>query len=146
ASIFTWNASDGSLVNALGPQVSVIPRSTTVYTLTGSGLDLCQSETSITVFVEQPPLGIDEELTAEKVQLYPNPTSGEITVAVENIYLGELYIRIFNSLGKEMIVKEYNKQQSLFYQRLDVSSLSAGIYFLQMNLNGRSLVKRLVVR
>ena len=50
ASIFVWNADDGSVQNYAGPQLIVHPSQTTTYTIAGSGLALCNNSATTTIY------------------------------------------------------------------------------------------------
>ena len=60
ASIFVWNADDGSVTGSTGPQLIVNPNETTTYTTTGSGLELCNNKANTTIYVSNQITGTEE--------------------------------------------------------------------------------------
>jgi len=70
-------------------------------------------------------LAIDEAKNTKIVNIFPNPVSNNLTI--ENPFSGSLQLKVFNQLGQ--IVLKQKTSSTL----LDVSKLSKGIYFLNIN-------------
>lgn len=69
------------------------------------------------------------------IEIYPNPTTGEVFLAAD----GEVLVRIFDNIGQlqlEKIVSDH---------RLDLSQLQPGIYRLQLFREGQMLTTQSVV-
>jgi hypothetical protein len=64
-------------------------------------------------------------VTAAKVQVYPNPTEGEITVAFEGQALASGMFSCYNPLGQ--LCKTFSLTQTPC--KIDVSDLPKGLYF-----------------
>jgi hypothetical protein len=80
---------------------------------------------------------LDEKID-EKIEIFPNPVSSELTIKIADEILNE--IRIYNLFGDQL-----NKINDLVSQeyRLDFSSFKNGIYFVELKLsNGNRLVKK----
>lgn len=85
-----------------------------------------------------PRLGIDDNF-ADLVQLYPNPvTNGTLNITTP--IAGEKQVVVFDVLGKRVIDTQIEGN------RLNVSSLQAGVYMLQLTQEGASATKKLVVK
>jgi len=69
-----------------------------------------------------------EEDVVQKLKLYPNPSSNEINLQIT--CTAKAVIQIINVLG-EVVIDE------IFSSRVDVSSLSTGIYIVRVNEGGR---------
>lgn len=85
-------------------------------------------------------MGLQERNTIQKsLIVYPNP-------AKENLYLKTAAqlsiekIKLFDMRGKTVREYPFNSRQ------LDISNLAPGNYFLQLQLNGRKVVERIVVK
>jgi len=77
--------------------------------------------------------------------VYPNPSKGIVNIDISAE--GRKYdgIKILNSTGQEISQKPILLQlQSDVYQ-YSVSSLSPGVYFAQVSINGQTLVKKFVI-
>ena len=76
------------------------------------------------------------EISGEAYNIYPNPTTGDVTVEGENIN----YIGVYNSVGKLLnVVKNVNNT-------VDMSAYENGVYFFNIVDNaGQSALQRVVV-
>ena len=85
--------------------------------------------------------GILSTENEEKVSfsVYPNPTKNKLYFDSLSNNFSEL--RVFNSLGKQVLY-----QKEIFNKEVDVSSLSKGIYMINMNVNDTFISKKLVIQ
>ncbi|HOY30585.1 MAG TPA: DUF2341 domain-containing protein [Bacteroidales bacterium] len=86
-------------------------------------------------------LGIEEGEYNADIRISPNPGSG-----LFNVYLKEaqtINLTLFDPLGKQLLQKnsEHAKKVSL-----DLTNLTAGVYFLQAEFKGQKKILRLVVQ
>ncbi|MDB3907439.1 T9SS type A sorting domain-containing protein, partial [Crocinitomicaceae bacterium] len=83
---------------------------------------------------------IFEMSESDRLEIFPNPSSTEITVSLDTDYL-PVVIRIIDAEGKQVL-----KQQSMNEeQSLDISRLETGVYFvLVTDQQGLSYMKKLV--
>ncbi len=85
--------------------------------------------------------GINELVsTALTFQLYPNPASKILTINERSSCYSKILINILDINGKEIISKSLDKKEGSF--EIDVSSLSTGIYFLELNASKARGVQR----
>ncbi len=76
-----------------------------------------------------------------KFDVYPNPTKTKLFITSTNTS-GNLNIKIFNIEGKQLSIKNLDFEKEI---SLDISSLSNGIYFLNIeDENGNSTVKKFI--
>jgi polyhydroxybutyrate depolymerase len=74
--------------------------------------------------------GVSNIQKNEKLEIYPNPANTILFIKTEDISLSQY--QIFNSIGQVM------KQGKLTENSVDVSGLTKGIYFIQLNVkNGQ---------
>jgi endonuclease I len=71
------------------------------------------------------------------LQIYPNPTNGN-TIFIKTIE--NTTVSIFNVLGKMVKSVKTTKNQN----NIDVSSLAKGIYIVKININNKSITKKLI--
>lgn len=93
-------------------------------------------EVSSGVWTNTPNVGITQLSASESVNLFPNPTNSIITIVLNN----SRTIKVFNMLGKIEIEKNFTLIPNRKVE-LDVSFLSAGIYFIQVGNEVRKFVK-----
>jgi len=94
-----------------------------------------------TVSIEQDELIIS---AAEAVKLYPNPASSQINLSFEQSLNQALQIEIYNSAGQLV----YQKSVSAFIDtyRIDISKLKAGVYFVQLQSDGKKVYRTKFVK
>lgn len=82
-------------------------------------------------------LGVDDlEILANKITIYPNPTSGNINISTE-VELTKM--ELYDVLGKKVL-------KSSYVNKLNVESLKSGIYFLRLYNNKSMDIKRVVIK
>ena len=72
-------------------------------------------------------LGIGQINTAKMFTLYPNPTTGSVTISFENNESINGSIQVYDVWGS--LIKEIPRSQTT---QLDISALASGLYFIQM--------------
>ena len=91
-------------------------------------------EVHVTMYIVE---GVGENSMA--VLVYPNPSQGMVTIAVEG-NLGFEY-QLFNFMGKAVLKGKSNDQT----MTLDLSGFSKGIYFISMTTDSRCLTQKIIV-
>lgn len=85
--------------------------------------------------------------TASDIQLYPNPTSGTLTLTFEETQvLSSGQISIYNMIGQQLMQINFNRPEGAFHQVLDVSSLPAGFYILRFSSEEQIVNRQFTVR
>lgn len=141
ASIFVWNSGDGAVQDAIGPQLIVYPQQTTTYTITGSGLELCNSTATVTVFTTGNTTGVEQALE-NSIQVYPSPGT-TLNVNLENSYRGDLTIRLQSLLGQDMMpAVNLTKDSEVLNTSVETAALAPGVYLLQIGLGGKNVTRK----
>ncbi len=84
-----------------------------------------------------------------EIQLWPNPTTGEVFLTLERSAMGsdvnrdDWRIKIINTLGKLVQVNRLEAVQTTAV--IDLSEQETGVYFIQIEGNGYSFTKRILV-
>ena len=79
-----------------------------------------------------------------KYAIYPNPGDGQVNIRFDRTSSGVAYLLVTDILG-QMIAKETVDTQKGFYS-FNLRHSGSGIYFLQMEWNGKLIVEKIVVR
>jgi hypothetical protein len=87
---------------------------------------------------------VQEANDSREADVYPNPTSGEVTLTLNNELKGTLRVTMVNSSGSALQIYNYQKSNKAFKQVINTSGLSKGTYFLKMEIGGRVIVKRFI--
>jgi hypothetical protein len=129
---YSWNGTPGPA------SLSLLPGSTSGYTLSGSNLNGCISTTAIIQYVEVC-TGLMERLNpARFIDVFPNPGTGYYTIRA-------------STLPEQATLSLYNPAGQLLYQRrldqllsgIDIRHLGAGIYYLVVNGSEHSFTFKL---
>lgn len=136
ATSWSWDFGDGVGTSTQeNPNYTYTSNGTFTVTLTvtnGCGTD--QTTTSVTITG----VGLDE-LTATSILLSPNPASTTLLVKGFNALVGK-HIEIRDITGKKLSTRMATQSE----MKIDVSSLSAGVYFVQvpeLNISTRFIKK-----
>ncbi len=97
------------------------------YNSSGSPLDDDTNNNNIPDFLDADVALNIESFASLQVSIYPNPVESQLTI---NSDLPFSKITIYNSLGQKVYLLE--KEVSTM-QRMDISNLSKGLYFIKMN-------------
>ncbi len=100
--------------------------------LTGTNLVMSYGEANIDYA-----LSVDNAL-ASKFSVYPNPVKDFLTIDARNINISS--VNVFNVLGTKVL-----ERKELTENKLDVSSLSNGIYFLKISADNATVTKKFIV-
>lgn len=77
------------------------------------------------------------DMDKSKVTVYPNPTSDFINISTSDL-LNNYEISIFNTYGEILMTQKINYDSNT---QIDVSKLSAGMYYLKIGLDFQKFVK-----
>jgi len=106
---------------------------TLVYSFTdGNG---CTASDSAFIFVDA--CASISEITNSSIRVYPNPTKSLLTVSFDGS-MADISVKDIN--GKTLVSKLINANETL-----DLTSLSAGTYFIEVSIEGEKYIKRIIV-
>jgi hypothetical protein len=132
-----WEYTDGwAYRNTAGPSTSFVS-SEWDYSGTGN-LDGATNSVSTSPFPSTAILSI-KNFSKSELSIYPNPTSlGYVNISSKS--QTALKINVFDVLGKQVISKTVNNN------RLDVSTLTSGIYIMKISQDDATTTKKLVIK
>ena len=78
------------------------------------------------------------------IQVYPNPFSTDLSIALNGENIHEATFSITNAVGQTIYRKEENNLATGYTKGLDLSYLPNGIYFLEVTINGERTFKQIV--
>jgi len=130
ANTFTWNP------GGVGNSIIVTPTINTNYTVSGTDLNGCTSMTVITQSV-YPCTGLNSIYSSfPEIKIYPNPTSGNITLTKDGTIPEE--IEIYNCFGTLIYTICISESEI----EIDLGSRPSGIYFIRMRAFTKKIVKQ----
>lgn len=90
-------------------------------------------------------VGLNDELFANSISMYPNPTSNVLNVTFEFSNTVDMTTEIYNAVGQVVYTSTMDDVTSSNLT-VDVSDLSAGVYFVVFNDGNRTETRRLVIQ
>lgn len=82
------------------------------------------------------------EIYTHPILVYPNPATDELTIEFEGDKIRNVGIKMFNVLGEVVYSDHYENFGQT--KSIDISNLSTGIYFLDISLDGKRVMKKIV--
>lgn len=87
----------------------------------------------------------DLEQTFKGFSIYPNPASTFAIVEVELEATSDVQMRLLDMSGKEVAARNYGSLQTSSTIQLNTLELNAGVYLVELTVNGQRMTKRLVI-
>ena len=135
---YAWTPLTG-LSASTGSAVAASPTVTTNYTVTATS-GACKNATTLTVTVNAC-VGIAEVSNLSSIQIFPNPSTGLITVQLSQINDGTS-LHITDMLGKEVYTTVLNNDRS----SMDISTLQKGMYVLTITSGQAKHMQKLIIQ
>lgn len=88
--------------------------------------------------------GINTLETGTALSVYPNPGNGRFILDFTGVKDGQTRIRVLNLQGQEVWTKESLISGSEPVERIDISSLSDGIYFLMVSNSEKTFTQKII--
>lgn len=123
-----------------GCEVSTLLIDNILVTNPGLSYNFSNVTTDHTIQVTFGTIGINESEIAQLVELFPNPTSAFIDIKVKNDQLLVKETKLFDMYGKLIQFVELHDNNA----RVDVSHLSAGVYFIKMDSAKGTITKKFI--
>ena len=102
---------------------------------------------ALSAFAYQP---VEEDMVSpflKEFSVYPNPTSGNLTLTMEMSegFEGPVTLKVYSLIGQEMMKENIAPFSGVKQMRLDLSSLPKGLYMVEISNGDKSRVKRISV-
>lgn len=99
-------------------------------------------DTLVTSFVMiEGGLNLNPEIDFERLKIYPNPAESSITVTNIQDFGQKGTIQIFDAMGREMRLINFDSANQL---NIDINSMSKGIYFLRLDDGSKHITKKFI--
>lgn len=89
---------------------------------------------------------IDKLFTENSVKVYPNPTSGSLTIELQGGEKSDALIEVYDLRGKNMGISMQEFFNSSTTKQIDLSQLPQGIYLLNVRMDGNISQQKIVVQ
>jgi len=92
-------------------------------------------------------VGIDDVLVGHSFNVFPNPSTDILNVALELVSSQKVTIDVYDIVGKTVIAQDFGTMSAGYStQILNVNQLQDGIYMMNVNIGENSIVSKFVVR
>jgi len=89
---------------------------------------------------------VDSEFDlVETFQVFPNPTSGELNILIETERPTSMELKIYNLQGQK-VIREVSNNTSRVDRKMDLSNLSAGVYFVHLTTPEGTQIAKIVLQ
>ncbi|MEQ8360470.1 MAG: T9SS type A sorting domain-containing protein [Cytophagales bacterium] len=102
----------------------------------------CFNDTTKALFVNCQ-VGLDDNPWAQDIKIFPNPGQGMITINIPNAN-NTVVVSVIDIKGKQVFNQEYSSGNA-FVKTLDLTSLDAGLYFVNLYSGDKSAVRKLTI-
>ncbi|MEO0330654.1 MAG: cadherin-like domain-containing protein, partial [Bacteroidota bacterium] len=86
--------------------------------------------------------GLGDEINGEVVLVYPNPSQESLYIKMDNTF-GKVQVDINNSMGK-LLKSVHLDAQVLHETPIDINNLVKGTYFVRIQANQQTVIKKLI--
>jgi hypothetical protein len=104
----------------------------------------CVSIASMPFFYNFVPTGINDPTLSSSLSIYPNPTEGKFVLEGGLEQAGKLNLTLTDAMGRVLSNEVVESNGLQFRHELNLSDYASGVYFLQVETDGKSAVKRIV--
>ena len=125
---YSWNFGDGNTSSIANPSHTYTTSGTYTITLIASN---CIFSHTITKTIQIGALSINEN-SVGNFEFYPNPTTNQITIKVDNQLLGSVYT-IYDTIGKSVLNGKISSELNV----IDLGNLSNGVYIIEVASEGK---------
>lgn len=87
----------------------------------------------------------DLEQNLKGFGVYPNPASTYAIVEIDLEATSDVALRLLDMSGKEMAARNYGAVETSSTIQMNTADLSAGVYLVELTVNGQRMTKRLVI-
>ncbi|MBD1398124.1 T9SS type A sorting domain-containing protein [Pontibacter sp. JH31] len=82
----------------------------------------------------------------KEVSIYPNPNNGVFTISFSSLDASQVDLRIINVIGNEIYHEVVKRSELHTAKTIDLTRLAKGLYYVKIETDGYSSVRRVVVK
>ncbi|NJK85598.1 MAG: T9SS type A sorting domain-containing protein [Bacteroidales bacterium] len=87
-----------------------------------------------------------EVVEPSNISCYPNPNRGIFNLSVENDYMGEVTVKVFNTSGKMVFEEILNKSDAVLNEKIEIKDTEPGIYLVSVHYKNSKTTARVIVQ
>ncbi len=82
----------------------------------------------------------------KEVSIYPNPNNGVFTISFDQLDAKRVELSILNVIGNEVYREVLSRSDVQSSKTVDLTRLAKGLYYVKIEADGYSSVRRIVVK
>jgi len=90
-------------------------------------------------------VSVATQLKSGQYSLAPNPALDATQIQITSEYRGNMQVRMFDALGREVFNQSFEKTEERWQQSLELAGLAPGLYWVQAIAGGERLMQLLAV-
>jgi hypothetical protein len=90
-------------------------------------------------------LSLGENLKVNDLSVFPNPSSGEMTLKLSSNFTDDIDVSIIDLQGRIVYQSTSRVTDKVFQKPIDISGVASGIYFVRIKQNRFELTERIVI-
>lgn len=142
ANSYSWSFGDG--VVATGQQVTHVYASNGSFNVQLIANGNCGSDTLSQALVING-LSVQNLAAVNNFKVFPNPNSGEFKLSFEQQQIQAVQLIVRDITGRTLYQNTIDENQNLVVRELDLSHLSAGVYYISIENGNRRNMQRMVI-
>ena len=85
---------------------------------------------------------VKDDLLEAGINLYPNPGTDKLTIAIENKLQGLVSVQMLSAIGQVINQTVVEKTETRTAKTIDTSDIPPGIYLIVVQQQGQTVVKK----
>lgn len=136
-----WNFGDGNTATGISASHTYVNGGT--YTITCTVTDtVCGTIDTATESVMMT-IGIEENALTSSLSVFPNPSEGVFNVSFKLDVLKDVNLEVIDQLGRVLYNHDFNTTMSVRNHKIDLSDQANGLYFIRINAEEMTAVKKI---
>ncbi len=135
-----WTQTAGGTTNSITLTIGIIAGDVTC-----TPSNTCGNGTARSLYVTPQPDAISKYTNNNNVSISPNPSNGLIAITLKG-FSNDVKLQLQNAQGKSIYTSNFVAESANFTKTLDLSNYPKGIYFIQINNNGKISVNKVVLQ
>ena len=136
-----WNFGDGNTGTGLITNHTYINGGS--YTITCVVEDTVCNSFDTATFNVQMTIGVTENELSRSLNIFPNPSTGEFTIAFDLEKAQDITISVVDALGREISNEIIARAEGATQHKLDLTNQARGLYFVKITAGENTIVKKI---
>ncbi|HEY1038555.1 MAG TPA: T9SS type A sorting domain-containing protein, partial [Bacteroidia bacterium] len=138
---YLWDLSDGNGFSFTGMNATHIYPANASYTvcLIATSIQGCADTVCDVIQIQN--ISLKDQYVKASFEVYPNPAKEQVTIAF-GTEVKAATVKVINALGKTILTKDIRNAADA---KINLNTIDGGVYFIQVDINGERMLKRLIV-